>query len=102
MSDFVTAKDELASLLENGLTGLGVPEANDISILLVQSMEQANLLPTEREYRIGSPDALGADFEFGTDQSGPKGEEVYAEPPPLGEGEYLLQRLVTPWMGGLA
>lgn len=88
MSEFVTAKDELANLIETGLTDLGVCTAEigqDAAILLVQKMETAGLLPVDREYTVG-------------DESG-NHEQTYLEPPVLGEGQYLLQRLCTPWMG---
>lgn len=92
MSEFVTAKDELANLLETGLTDLGVTvDAQEISILLVQKMEIAGLLPVAREYSIGDPHE-----EFSFDAPPP---EVFNEPPPLEGDQYLLQRLTTAWYG---
>lgn len=95
MSEFVTAKDELANLIETGIIDLGLASqevAMDAAILLVQKMETASLLPVLREYRVGDPHE-----EFSFDMPAP---EVFPEPPTLEGDQYLLTRLCTPWFGG--
>lgn len=100
MNDIVTVKDEMAAVLEPVLKDLGAAAPPQMAADLVRVLDNAGLVPTEKQYRRGGVN-IGRDFAGVADQmASMRSEEVLREPPTdldTEAGEYVLTQYATPW-----